>query len=274
VVFSGGTDSTCVAALAAERHSAVHLLTYHELGTKHSPVPLGNVALLQKYFPDTPISHHAYSTDRLVRHIGYERYFRNLLKYGFYMLATPGFSSLSWHVRTIVYCRQNGITHVYDGLTRELLQFPGHMETVIEEFKKMYHAFGIRYENLVRDWEVPEDIQFLDRLIVDQHGYCLPSEEGERDLRRTTGRYLFEKGILPHPNVKGSPLDRKMQHDCYPFVLYNIMAFWLAMNVKDYTSFAQDMATLFRDKIGTLMPALREYVEKGTGPMARLVETR
>jgi len=39
VLFSGGTDSTCVAGLCAEKFSTVHLLTFHELATGHSPVP-------------------------------------------------------------------------------------------------------------------------------------------------------------------------------------------------------------------------------------------
>ena len=262
IVYSGGTDSTCVAALAAEKHAVVHLLTYYELGTRNSPAPTGNVRLLRDKYPAVSFAHHVISTDRLVRFISYEHYLHYLLTYRLYVLATPGFSSLSWHVRTLLYCRQHGIPQVYDGLTRELMQFPGHMDPVIAEFRRMYGHFGIAYDNPVRDWETPPDIQFLDRLIVDQHGYCLPSEQYERELRRTTGQYLYDRNILPRPNVKGSPLDRAMQHDCYPFVLYNVMAFWVAMNLMSYEQFCNRIAALFREKIAMLIPLLSDYLDR------------
>ena len=137
----------------------------------------------------------------------------------------------------------------------------------------MYAHFGIDYANPVRDWEIPEDIQFLDRLIVDQHGYCLPSEQYERELRRTTGQYLYDRNILPRPNVKGSPLDRGMQHDCYPFVLYNVMAFWVVMNLMSYEQFCERITALIREKIAMLMPLISDYLDRVPGNrLSRYVE--
>ena len=48
VLFSGGTDSTCAAALCAERFGEVHLLTFNELGTSATPVPSENAARLAR----------------------------------------------------------------------------------------------------------------------------------------------------------------------------------------------------------------------------------
>ncbi|PIR18347.1 MAG: hypothetical protein COV48_07615, partial [Elusimicrobia bacterium CG11_big_fil_rev_8_21_14_0_20_64_6] len=169
----------------------------------------------------------------------------------------------------------NGIKHVYDGLTRELMHFPGHMGLVLTRFQSMYRRFGIVYENPVRDWEVPLDVQFLDRLVVDQHGYRLPEEDAEARKNRTTGRYLYEKGIFPHPDVKGSAFDREMQHDCYPFVLYNIMAFWVLLNWRDYDHLCSRMARLIGDKIEMISPLIEEHLsEGGGGALAPILERR
>jgi hypothetical protein len=43
--------------------------------------------------------------------------------------------------------------------------------------------------------------------VVDYHGFTTLTP-----TVRTTGKYLHELGIFPHPNVKGSDLDHGMQH--------------------------------------------------------------
>lgn len=245
VLFSGGTDSTCVAALMAEKYAEVHLLTFHEYATRNSPIPTKNIERLRACFPATTFMSAVFSVDGLVRHFSYENYFVNLWNHGWYVLATCGFSSLAWHLRTILYCKQKGITHVVDGLTRELMHFPGHMDTVIREFVKLYERHGITYENPVREWMVPRDQQFIDRVIVNRHSDFMPTHEEPR----TTGVYLYERGIFPSPNVKGSSFDRAMQHDCYPFTLYNIFAFWGNLSHMPYELFAERIAVLIREKI-------------------------
>ncbi|NUM89457.1 MAG: 7-cyano-7-deazaguanine synthase, partial [Bdellovibrionales bacterium] len=74
VLYSGGTDSTCVAALLAERFREIHLLTFYERGTEKSAVPRGNVEKLRQKFPLVSFVHELISTDRLVEFIAYENY--------------------------------------------------------------------------------------------------------------------------------------------------------------------------------------------------------
>lgn len=275
VLFSGGTDSTCAAALLAERFRRVHLLTFREEGTRGACLPGRNVEALRNRFGRKRFSHRLIGVDRLLRKISYDRYGSYVRRHGFFMLSTCGFSSLCWHVHTIAYCLERGIRHAADGLTRELMHFPGHMDGVLEELRGLYREFGIEYSNPVRDWDVPPDQQFLDRLIVDRHaefpqalerwlepGPARP-ESGVEPRGRTTGRYLYQLGLMPHPNVKGSALDRSMQHDCYPFVLFNIFAFWYYLSGHDYAQYAERMRRLFQEKIADLRPALEEYRERG-----------
>lgn len=245
VVYSGGTDSTCVAALLAERFREIHLLTFFEHGTRDAPIPHGNVERLRKRFPEVKFIHEVRSTDKLVRAISYRNYLPRLLRHGYFLLATPGFSSLSWHLTTLAYVLEQDIGYVADGLTRELMQFPGHMDVVVAEFRKLYSRFEVTYENPVREWDVPRDQQFLDRLIVDRHGFVVGEEAAVR--KRTTGEYLFKLGVMPSPNVKGSKFDQEMQHDCYPFVLFNIFVFWFYLPFQGEKAYASRMQALFRE---------------------------
>jgi hypothetical protein len=172
---------------------------------------------------------------------------------------TPAFSTLSWHCRTIAYCLQHQIFNVYDGMTNEMIQLPGHMSTVIGHLQSFYKRFSITFESPVRDWSVPEDQDVLDRVIVDQHGFLFPSEESA--TVKTTGEYLYQKGIFPHPNIKGSRLDRQMQHDCYPFVLYNILTYWLFLHFMNYESFSQEVGDFVSKKLERIYPLLMNAEE-------------
>lgn len=245
VLFSGGTDSLCTAGLAAEKHTKVHLITYYELATRSSPWPLGNLKRLQDKYGEKKFSLSVFSTDKVVRKLNYKGYLKNLFKYHFYNLATPGISSLSWHLRTILYCKENNITTVYDGMTKELMHLPGHMPEIRHHFQKMYSDFGISFSSLVIDWDVPEDQRYIDKLIVDRHGFTLI----ENKNKRTTGEWLYQNNILPHPNVKGSSFDRLMQHDCYPFVMYNILVFWLLEPVIGYHKYVINLQVFMASKI-------------------------
>lgn len=274
IAYSGGTDSTCVAALMAERFERVHLLTFWEAGTRDAPTPTRNVEALRAKFGKDRIVHVLLPTDALVRRFSYERYLSSVARHGFFMLSTCGFSSLSWHVRMAMYCLDHGIRAAADGVTRELTHFPGHMEPVLGELRRLYAHFGIEYSNPVRDWDVPPDQQFIDRLIVGRHldaaglvESLLPGAPAaaapEERLGRTTGRYLFERGLLPHPNVKGSAFDRSMQHDCYPFVLFNIFAFWYYLAVHDFHEYEVRMKRLFSEKIDGAISLLEQHRKLG-----------
>lgn len=263
ILYSGGTDSTCVAALLAQQYDHSHLLTYEELGTRGAPSPRRNVEALQEKFGRGKFSHHLMSIDALLRYISYDQYLRYLIRHGLFVLSTPGFSSLSWHVRTIVYCLDHGIDHVADGLTRELMHFPGHMDGVLKEIRQLYESFDIDYTNPIREWDVPPDQRFVERLVVNPHGFVPSADDSGAPPEKTSGRYLYDVGLMPHPNVKGSALDRLMQHACYPLVLFNIFAFWYYLSRHEYADYEQRMVNLFRQKIVDMKRLLDEYKRVG-----------
>ncbi len=270
LLYSGGTDSTCAAALFAERFEEVHLLTFYEHATRNSPTPSTNVGRLQKRFPSVQFLHRTISVDGLVRFFWYERYLSLFRKFGYLVLATPGFSSLSWHVRTITYCLEHDITHVADGLTRELMHFPGHMDAVVEIWRELYKHFGITYENPVRDWQTPPDHQFIDQVLVNRHDGEFFLGDRSTAQNKTTGQYLFAQGIFPHPDLKGSRLDFNMQHDCYPFSLYNVLAFWGHLAREPYPVFEEHIRRLMAEKARVARTLLEEH-QRGTGDALTLM---
>lgn len=247
ILYSGGTDSTCAAALATKEFKTLYLLTFEEAATKYSPIPSKNVTRLRRRYPENDIRHFLISTDRLIKKLSYTKYFSTFFRHRFLLLSTPGFSSLSWHLRTIQFCRENGVSHVRDGMTRELLHLPGHTAVFRKQITELYRSFGIDFESSILDWPVPPDQRFLDRLIVDRHGFAASSDV--QPTERTTGTYLKEEGVFPHANVKGSSFDQRMQHDCYPFVVFNIFVFWVFLKTHSFEDYQYRLGELFRDRI-------------------------
>lgn len=247
LLFSGGTDSLCSAAVLAEKYDEIHLLTFFEKSTQSSPQPLSHLLKLRENFRKVKFHYNFYSTDGIVRRLSSHQYWKSLFKFGLYNLASPGLSSLSWHIRTIAYARAHGIKDVYDGMTKELVHLPGHDPEVRKLFQRLYQIFGMNFASPVIDWDVPEDQRFVEKLIVDRHGFTI--EKKKENEKKTTGRWLYDKGLLPHPNIKGSSYDRLSQHDCYPFVLYNILVFWIFEPVIGYEGFRQGLVKFMKSKI-------------------------
>lgn len=257
ILFSGGTDSTCAAAIVAEKVQRLYLLTFVETSTRKSPLPHENVRRLRLAFPAVEILHFVVSTDRLVQWLSYGdstfKYLLRLFKEHIFNLVTPGFSSLSWHLATLRFTSllvQSGkeeVLGVYDGMTQELTHLPGHMPVVRRQIEQLYREAGLDFSSPVYDFPVPPDQKFVDRLVVDRHGFAASSEVIPGS--RTTGKYLYERGILPHPNVKGSMFDVQMQHDCYPFIVYNMLIFWLLMPIRSWSRIESDLSEVMARRI-------------------------
>lgn len=103
----------------------------------------------------------------------------------------------------------------------------------------------MKFSSPVIDWEVPDDQRFIEKLIVDRHGFTIQ----KNTKKKTTGQWLYDKNILPHPNIKGSAYDRLSQHDCYPFVVYNILVFWVFSGLIGYDKFKVGLSVFMSEKI-------------------------
>jgi hypothetical protein len=155
IIYSGGTDSTCVAALKSQLYDELHLLTFFDESNKGVSFQKDNIDRLKAIFPEVCFVDSYISTDEIFRFLSRRGFFKNIWKHKLLVLANCLYSSLSWHIRTIRYCQENDISEVFDGITNEMTHLPNHTNTYLLQLREFYKGFGIQYENPVRDWEVP-----------------------------------------------------------------------------------------------------------------------
>ncbi|MDD5281762.1 MAG: hypothetical protein PHC37_02375 [Candidatus Omnitrophica bacterium] len=276
LLYSGGTDSTLTACLAAKQFDKVHLITYRRFGLFSITNPLINVKKLKDKFGEDKFTHTTISIDKLFKKVSYENFLANLIKYRLSLLSTCGLCKLTMHIRTIIYCLRNNITYACDGANQGMYFFPDQMDGVINETKKMYLNFGINYFNPVFEFEGPQDIDFSDRLHLER----LPVFQSEENnlhaagwKEKTTGYKLYSLGLMPSENVKGSKLDRQMQPRCFQFILFNIWLHWYYLNSHTYEEYKELSLIFFKDKIATFTKLIAEYLEKGKkGRLSNLLE--
>lgn len=268
VLYSGGTDSTLAAALSAERFRRVHLLTYDRFGLFSTGNAAKAAAQLAERFGPERVTHAILPVERLFRHLCYERYPAMLRRHGFFLLSVCGLCKLAMHARTVVYCLDSGIAAACDGANQGMRLFPAQMAPVLAQLRAFYARFGIRYENPVFDYDAPEEGGFLKkenlamiRPFADAPALGPPA----RGERGTTGRRLWELGLAPAENIKGTPYDRGRQPRCFQFVLFNIFArkYYLAGHSEE--EYRAATVALARDKLAMLGDLVEAYRRGGAG---------
>lgn len=264
VMYSGGTDSTAAVVLTAERFERVHLVTYKHSGLAFVENSGRNIPALRAAFPKTEFLHRIMDTDRLFKLVTYSSYLRNLREYGLLNLGTCGFCKLAMHLRTLVYCAENGLTEVIDGSNKNMTHFPAQMEPVLEELRGMYQRFGITFTQPVYHLDFPEGLDWLTKLGVHSlAGAPATSEPAPKTL--TTGRVAYEKGILPQENVKGTALDRKMQARCFQLTLLNAFALGWYIPRHGYEKYTDLTVKFYQEKIRAFSDQAQRYLNGERG---------
>lgn len=261
VLFSGGTDSTLAAAILEKNFQIIHLVTYNRFGFHATDNTATQVMALQEKFGKERFEHVVIDVDKLFEYVSYENYFQNLIRHGFFNLSTCGLCKLSMHVRTIKYCLDHDIHFVADGANQAMSMEPAQMKPVIDEMKKMYSHFGIAYFNPVFDLEGPEDKGFIEKSNLQLlHGKDYTNAEFEAN--GTPGRILYDMGLAPAPNVKGSDYDRKRQPRCFQFIIFNIFAIKHYLESHTYDEYKDRTVSFYNDKIKTMIDLLEKRNDK------------
>ena len=260
ILYSGGSDSSCAAAIMANEFNVIHLLTFDRLGFSQIENSNFNLETFRNKFPQTVFIHKIINVDRLAKFISCENSFKDLFKYGFFVLSNCIICGLINHFRMLLYCLDNNINNVADGSTREWPFFPTHMEKVILEFKNMYANFNIQYHTPVYDFETPPFIRLIDKV------YPVRGIEGESGsgniYKKTTGNYLFQSGIFPSADVKGTQLDHHIQPHCLQFILHHVYLYWYFMAWHNYEDFEAVTLRFIRDKLNRLMKLVENNPDK------------
>ena len=136
---------------------------------------------------------------------------------------------------------------------------------MIKMLREMYAGLGIEYSNPVFEFEGPQDVEFGDRFHLER----LPGLAADRNAeflerkKKTTGHRLFEPGVMPSDNVKGSELDRSMQARCFQFILFNIWLHWYYLPFADKQRYVRESDAFFGEKIARFSELLAGYRERG-----------
>ena len=265
VLYSGGTDSTLVACLAAERFEQVHLVTYHRLGMFSVEHSEHNLSALRERYPDRIVRPGIMSVDTLFRHVSYERWLADLLRFRGQLLTTCGLCKLAMHLRTLVYCVDHGVGTVWDGANANMNIFPMQMAPVLEHLRALYERAGIKYENPVFDYEDDQGTSFGSFL----WGLSPDRDEAPATPKRTTGQELYERGLLPEPDVKGKAHDKRMQGRCYQFALFNLWARWWALERYDLEEYQRRSLAYYDHKLQRMAPLVDELLAAPDGGRLR-----
>lgn len=201
--YSGGTDSTLVAAFMAERFRKVHLLTFassYEALTlytiKSNPLNAAcNLKLLQKRYGEEKFAHTVLQMEKERDDIYFNHYQKHIPARSFLRVSFCPACTLAMHKLTIDYCRENGIRFVSDGSCIDSGAFPWQMQhrDNLEMIKQAYESAGMQY--------------------VINPCYNIPD----------SAEALFEKGILPRRvSIKSFSYRRQTQQFCIPIQLQSL----------------------------------------------------
>lgn len=139
----------------------------------------------------------------------------------------------------------------------------------------MYAVFGINYFTPVFKFEGPQDIGFADRLHFEKISFLKENKDPlyYEKKERTTGYRLYELGLMPTENVKGTKLDRQMQPRCFQFILFNIWLHWYYLAYNDYQKYEEETLKFFKTKIATFTKLICDYLQKKeNSALHRLIE--
>lgn len=175
-LYSGGSDSTLAAALAAHRSSQVLLLTLKRFGLFEPKRAAHNAAYLQSHFPQVQFEHRFESFEEEYKLLAHDKKFQVGSKQDLRNASMCGICKLGMHWRTIKLCKELGITTVFDGSVKSSRIFPEQNRLImLEELEKLYWKNGIQYENPVFELNTQEQ--------------------------------LFQMGIMPSSQIKGTSHD-------------------------------------------------------------------
>jgi hypothetical protein len=146
IQFTGGKDSTLLAALMVERFKKVHLLSFNNpLIVDLDKVSL-NVGKLKRLYGKNKFEHTVIDNESFLKHLYTSKWYHDIRKYKTYSANNVCSSCrLSMISHTIIYCMQNGIEFVRDGANRTGFDL-SQQEWSLDVIKNFYKEFNIDYD--------------------------------------------------------------------------------------------------------------------------------
>jgi hypothetical protein len=227
VHFSGGSDSTLCAAMLAEAHPRVHLMTYDRLsfiGAKNY-TRQNYERLCRVYGPDKFVRRVVH-VGALHKRICYDGYLGNVFRFGL-AVSSLAFAKLSMHWFSAAYALHNGIQVVTDGAAPYMDMYPDQNEAIaLRPLQTFYQELGIAYSNPI---------------------FGIADEVEQR---------LYDRGITLQASVRGTETDKQI------FYVEQVV---LALFVKYYmTAYSKEkyvevMGKLFANRLDVMRGSIEEF---------------
>jgi len=167
IEFSGGSDSTLAAAIAAERLDRVHLLTFNHKGMKQAEKSSAQTDNLRRVYGEDKIIEYRGDINGLLRNIYFGDYLSDIVQFGTHVSVFSCLAcKLAMDVEVAVYNITNGVRYVFDGQQREKEMWPMQMEEVIALMQDFFAEYGLIYECPVYDVE-RTDMELFDKGVSD-----------------------------------------------------------------------------------------------------------
>lgn len=183
VHFSGGSDSTLVAAMLAEKYRRVHLLTYDRISfIGATDYTLDGVKRLQSIYGENRIQQRVFKIDRVHSYLCYQNYFQMLLQFKS-ATAAMTFSKLAMHLCSAAFAIKYNIETVADGSAHYMHMYPDQNERIaLAPLKRFYQQFSIHHTSPVFN------------------------------LQDSTDSILYDKGLSEHPEIRGTGWDKQVYY--------------------------------------------------------------
>ncbi|MFH1642430.1 MAG: 7-cyano-7-deazaguanine synthase [Nanoarchaeota archaeon] len=200
ILYSGGADSTLVAALMASKYKRIHLLTFYTYFMTNVEQTRINVQKLMKKFKHVEFIHKIINIDKIYRIIRKNGYLHDILKYGtfkFYMFNLD--LRISMITNTILYCKKNKIDNVAHGANKYSgIIAPSQTKEIMKQIDKLFSSEGITKINPVYDYQDRHPILNLnlDYEIISRE------EQSIRTKIPEVSKRLYELGLVNIKDVK------------------------------------------------------------------------
>ena len=222
-LYSGGTDSSVTAVLAAQRAKCVYLMTYRRFGLFAIDNSDNNLDRLRQRFPDVEFIHQVFSFEEQYRQITQHNRAAERKRFGLVTLSVCGSCRLAMHWRSILLCKEFGISLVYDGAARYAAKFPSENRFVfLDNVTAMYAENGITFETPAFDLD--------------------------------TQKLLFEERIASSSKIKGTARD--IQPLCSQQVLFSRFAD-LYLSMYSFEDYERMLKPYYDEKIDFVRSQLR-----------------
>lgn len=228
IMFSGGLDSTLTAVVLSERFRKIHLVTYGMgRGLRFMNNSRYHLRELRQIIGEDRFTHTVIDNKAIFRQLrkgfmrDYVKYCNNKAPF-IYCLKCK----LAMHVRSIIYCIENGLKYWADGAIETQNDRPEMMAGVLKLLEGLYAQYGIEFSSPVYYY-------------------------GNRDDER---RELLKRGFTL--GFRTGDLHKTVQPLCLPGIIYAYWHYSAYPDEKDVVRFAKSKLPLIRRLI-------REYFETG-----------